>query len=83
MTQLAQTFTRTVLREAPAELIKALAARFAERCSTATAIREQHGRDESAYVDAPLPQAVVFARSTEDIVDTVRLVAAHRVPLIA
>ncbi|CAI2797411.1 MULTISPECIES: FAD-binding oxidoreductase [Pseudomonas] len=83
MTQLAQAFTPQVLREAPAELIEALAARFDERCSTATAIREQHGRDESAYVDAPLPQAVVFARSTEDIVDTVRLVAAHRVPLIA
>lgn len=83
MTQLAQAFTPQVLREAPAELIEALAARFDERCSTATAIREQHGRDESAYVDAPLPQAVVFARSTEDIVDIVRLVAAHRVPLIA
>ncbi|MBI6910352.1 FAD-linked oxidase C-terminal domain-containing protein [Pseudomonas sp. SIMBA_059] len=83
MIQLAQTFTATVLREAPAELIAALAVRFDERCSTAKAVREQHGRDESAYVDAPLPQAVVFARSTEDIVDTVRLVAVHRVPLIA
>ncbi|MEE1890249.1 FAD-binding oxidoreductase [Pseudomonas carassii] len=83
MTLPAEAFTYAALREAPAALLEALESRFAQRFSTARAVREQHGRDESAYVDAPLPQAVVFARSTVDIVDTVRLLAAHRVPLIA
>jgi D-lactate dehydrogenase (cytochrome) len=78
----AKVCANTAVREAPPGLMAALTERFVERFSTARAVREQHGRDESAYVDAPLPQGVVFARSTADIVDTVRLVAAHEVPLI-
>lgn len=78
----AKVCANTVLREAPPHLIAALAQRFDERFSTARAVREQHGRDESAYVDAPLPQGVVFARNRDDIVDTVRLVGADGVPLI-
>ena len=34
-------------RATPQALIDALKARFAERCSTALVVREQHGRDES------------------------------------
>lgn len=78
----AKVCANTAVREATPGLMAALAERFVERFSTARAVREQHGRDESAYVDAPLPQGVVFARSTADIVDTVRLVGAHEVPLI-
>ena len=33
-------------RNAPAEMIEALKARFGDRCSVALAVREQHGRDE-------------------------------------
>ena len=34
------------LREVPASLIEALQQRFGAHCSTALAVREQHGRDE-------------------------------------
>ena len=41
------------LRLVPAAMLAALRERFGERCSTATAVREQHGRDESTYpIDA-------------------------------
>ena len=41
-------------RPVPAAMLDALKARFGERCSTALAVREQHGRDESPF-DAPPP----------------------------
>ncbi len=68
-------------REVPAELIDALKARFGVNCSTALAVREQHGRDESSF-DVPPPAAVVFAESTQDVADAVRLAAGHRTPVI-
>lgn len=67
------------LREVPAVLIDALKARFGERCSTALAVRTQHGRDESSF-DAPPPSAVVFAESTQDVADAVKLASEHSVP---
>ena len=69
------------LREVPAELIQALQTRFAAQCSTAQAVREQHGRDESAFT-VPPPAAVVFAESTQDVADALKLAAEHRVPVI-
>ena len=66
----------------PAAFIEALRARFGERCSTVASVREQHGRDESPFTQVPPPAAVVFAESTEDVADAVRLAAAHRVPVI-
>ena len=48
----------------------------------ALAVREQHGRDESAFTTVPPPAAVVFAESTQDVADAVRLAAAHEVPVI-
>ena len=68
-------------RETPAALIDALKARFAERCSTALVVREQHGRDESSFA-APPPAAVVFAESTEDVAAAVKLAGQYRVPVI-
>ena len=68
-------------RETPPALIEALKARFGERCSTALVVREQHGRDESSFA-APPPAAVVFAESTADIADAVKLAARHKVPVI-
>ncbi|HSB98590.1 MAG TPA: FAD-binding protein, partial [Burkholderiaceae bacterium] len=59
----------------------ALAARFADRCSRAQAVREQHGRDESPFEVAP-PDAVVFCESTADVADAVKLAARHDVPII-
>lgn len=69
------------LRAVPQELIEALKTRFAERCSTALVVREQHGRDESSFA-APPPSAVVFAESTADVAAAVSLAAQYQVPVI-
>ena len=68
-------------RTMPAAMLEALKARFGERCSTALAVREQHGRDESPF-DVPPPEAVVFAESTGDVAFVVSLAHEHRVPVI-
>jgi D-lactate dehydrogenase (cytochrome) len=68
-------------RAVPAALIDSLKSRFGERCSTALAVREQHGRDESSF-EVPPPAAVVFAESTQDVADAVALASAHDVPVI-
>ena len=68
-------------RETPAALIEALQARFAAQCSTALVVREQHGRDESSFA-APPPAAVVFAQSTQDVADALKLAGQYNVPVI-
>ncbi len=68
-------------RPVPQALLDALAARFGAQCSTALAVREQHGRDEGS-IQAPPPAAVVFAESTRDVQDAVRLASAHHTPVI-
>jgi D-lactate dehydrogenase (cytochrome) len=68
-------------RETPAALLAALKSAFGERCSTAMVVREQHGRDESSFASPP-PSAVVFAESTADVAEAVRLASAHNVPVI-
>ncbi|MFM6987030.1 MAG: FAD-binding oxidoreductase [Hydrogenophaga sp.] len=69
------------LREVPAALVDALQQRFGAQCSTALAVREQHGRDESIF-SVPPPSAVVFAESTQDVADAVKLAAQYKVPVI-
>ncbi len=69
-------------REVPAALIAELKAHFGDRCSTALVVREQHGRDESAYTTVPPPAAVIFAESTDDVSQTVRMAASYNVPII-
>ena len=68
-------------RPVPPAMVEALKARFGERCSTARAVREQHGRDESPF-DVPPPDAVVYALTTEDVAFTVALAQQHGVPVI-
>lgn len=68
-------------REVPGAMLDALKTRFGDRCSTALVVREQHGRDESSFA-APPPAAVVFAESTADVVDAVKLAAQFEVPVI-
>jgi D-lactate dehydrogenase (cytochrome) len=65
----------------PAALLATLQAAFGPRCSTARAVCEQHGRDESVF-DVPPPQAVVFAESEAEVAQVVAACAAHRVPVI-
>ncbi|WP_294766754.1 FAD-linked oxidase C-terminal domain-containing protein [uncultured Rhodoferax sp.] len=68
-------------RDVPQALLDALQARFGAQFSSAMAVREQHGRDESAF-DIPPPAAVVFAQSTQDVSDAVKLAAQYLVPVI-
>ena len=68
-------------RPVPEAFLAALQQRFGAQCSTAMAVREQHGRDESVF-SVPPPAAVVFAESTADVADAVALCARHRVPVI-
>ena len=68
-------------RPMPAEMLAALQAQFGARCSTAMAVREQHGRDESP-IDAPPPEAVVYCESTDDVAAVVRLADQYAVPVI-
>ena len=68
-------------RPVPVEMLAALQARFGVRCSTAMAVREQHGRDESP-IDAPPPEAVVYCESTEDVAAVVQLADQYAVPVI-
>src|SRR6185369_10199585 len=68
-------------RPVPTAMLDALKARFADRCSTALAVREQHGRDESPF-DVRPPDAVVFCESTEEVAAVVVLADRHSVPVI-
>ncbi len=68
-------------RGIPPSMLEALAARFGANLSTAMAVREHHGRDESPFPVTP-PDAVVFAQSNEDVADAVRLCRQYKVPLI-
>jgi D-lactate dehydrogenase (cytochrome) len=68
-------------RPVPQALVDALKARFGANCSTAMAIRQHHGKDESSY-DIPPPDAVIFAESTKDVADAVSLAAQYKVPVI-
>ena len=68
-------------RPVPAAMLEALRQRFGERCSTARAVREQHGRDESPYPVTP-PEVVVFCESTEEVAAVVALAHQHAVPVI-
>ena len=68
-------------RPVPPPMLDALRAHFGARCSTALAVREQHGRDESP-IDAPPPEAVVYCESTDDVTAVVKLADRYAVPVI-
>ena len=73
--------TPSPARDVPPACLAALSARFGAQCSTAAAVCAQHGRDEGS-IQAPPPAAVVFAESTQDVQDAVRLAAQYGVPVI-
>jgi D-lactate dehydrogenase (cytochrome) len=62
--------------------VRALAARFGNRLVTSLAVREQHG-NTITWIENQPPDAVVYPQSTEDVQDTVRICATHRIPVIA
>ena len=68
-------------RPLPDAFLASLRELFGDRLSTSQAMREHHGRDESSY-DPMLPDAVVFAHSTEEVAAAVALCNQHKVPVI-
>jgi len=79
--QLSQLVPEICPREVPSAFLSALQARFGAQYSSAMAVREQHGRDESSF-QAPPPSAVVFAENTRDVADAVALASRFEVPVI-
>ncbi|MCR9256288.1 MAG: FAD-binding protein [Alphaproteobacteria bacterium] len=61
--------------------IAELKARLGDQVSTAEAVRDHHSRGAS-YHEGPLPDAVVFARSTEEVAEAVKICAKHKMPVI-
>ena len=69
---------------APSDLRSALdqiRALLGDRLSTAVAVREQHGKDQTYHPGAP-PDAVAFPHSTGEVSRVVQICATQRVPVI-
>ncbi len=62
-------------------LFAALAARFGDRFSTGLALREQHAHTLT-WIKSELPEAVLFAETTDEVSEVVKLCAEARVPII-
>ncbi|MGN8061318.1 FAD-binding oxidoreductase [Ralstonia sp. 22111] len=73
--------SQIIRKPIPPAMLDALRARFGDRISTAEAVRAHHGRDESAY-DPMLPDAVVFAQTTEEVAAVAKLCFEQEIPLI-
>ena len=67
--------------EAKRALLARLSARFGNRFSAGTALREQHA-NTLTWIACQPPDAVVFAETTQEVVEVVRLCAEARVPII-
>lgn len=55
--------------------------RFGDKLQTNASLLEQHSHT-TTYIPSQLPDAVVFAESTEDVQQVVRVCAEHKVPII-
>lgn len=64
------------------DAIEALRERFGARLSTLSGVRDHHAKDESWH-HPHRPDAVVFPESTEEVVEIVRICAAHHTPMVA
>lgn len=65
---------------APA-FVEALSDRFRFECHLSESMRRQHGQSEAHFAEV-LPDAVVFAATTQDVADCVALCAAYGVPVV-
>ena len=54
---------------------------FGERFKSSQALREQHAHT-TTYIPAQLPDAVVYAHSTQEVQSIVKVCAEHKVPII-
>ena len=64
-----------------ATAVAILKQRFGEQLKTSQALREQHSHT-TTYIPSQLPDAVVFAKSTDDVREAVRVCSEHKVPII-
>ncbi|HEX7812824.1 MAG TPA: FAD-linked oxidase C-terminal domain-containing protein [Burkholderiales bacterium] len=62
--------------------IDELRAKFGERLSTSTGVRDHHSKDESWH-HPHRPDAVVFPNTTEEVSEIVRICAKHGTPVVA
>ena len=69
-------------RQLPAAFVERLREAFGERLQLGEAMRLEHGRSE-AHFEPMLPDAVVFALSTEEVVTVVKLCSTFEVPVVA
>jgi D-lactate dehydrogenase (cytochrome) len=79
-----QPLLQTGHNRGPADIAGAIAAlrpRFGDRLQTGASIREQHAHTLTWLTNQP-PDAVIFAQSTEEVADVVRVCSAHRTPII-
>ena len=67
--------------DAISRAIDELRALLGERLSTSAAVREQHGHDESWH-EGHDPDAVAFAKSTDEVAAIVKICASHGLPVI-
>jgi D-lactate dehydrogenase (cytochrome) len=74
--------TSLLRKPLPEGLLQELRALLGERVATSEAVRAHHGKDESAHAHA-LPDAVVFAQSTDEVAQVVKLCRDQRIPVIA
>lgn len=72
----------SVRKPLPDGFLDSVGALFGDRLQTSEAIRLEHGRSETHFAAMP-PDAVVFAETTEEVAELVRLCNAAGVPLIA
>ena len=78
MSAVPKTSSEPRLKAAALDELKAL---LGERFTTAMAVRQLHGKDESSFAAVP-PEAVAFAQSTEEVSAIVKICARHKVPVI-
>ena len=82
MTTAVQDRTEAGRQDGLQSVVGELKRRFDGRLSTSKAVREQHGHTLTWLPNQP-PDAVVFAETTGEVAEIVKLCAAHRVPVIA
>ena len=64
-----------------ATAIDVLKQQFGERLQTGAAVREQHGHT-TTWIENQPPDAVIFAESTSEVANVVKVCATHGVPVI-
>src|SRR5687768_14665559 len=67
--------------ESKQSLFAGLAARFGDRFTTGAALREQHA-NTLTWIKSQPPDGVVFAETTPEVAEIVRLCAEARAPVI-